>query len=95
MPIAFRERPAKSIVYVATIRTNSAPPPNNVAPGDDVKLYVDSIEVFVKVTQALPDGYRGKILGANSRGTPNPELKAGNEVAFLDKHIFTCSKRQA
>jgi hypothetical protein len=95
MPIAFRERPAKSIVFAATIRPNAAPPSNTVEANDDVKLYADGFEVFVKVTQKAGNGaYRGTIIGANTRGQQRDDLKAGTAVEFEEKHIFTCSKRQ-
>jgi hypothetical protein len=95
MPVVFKERPAKSVVFVATIRASGAPPPNTIETGDDVKLYADAIEVFAKVTSKITDSeFKGKVIGANARGAKAPpELASGAEIVFEMKHIFTCSKR--
>lgn len=93
MPVAFKERPAKSIIYVATIKPSATPPANKVESGDNVKLYVDGFEVFVTITGVLGDGrFSGKVMGANTKKNPYPELATGAEIAFADKNIFTCSK---
>ncbi len=91
----FRERPFKSTVFVATIRPTATPPRNVIESGDDVKLYVDDIAVFVRIVMDLGgDGFSGTIIGANAPKTDKYQgLKPGAVISFLEKHIFTCSKR--
>ncbi len=94
MPVPFKDRPAKSIVYVATIKPSAAPPSNKVESGDNVKLFVDGFEVFVTVIRDLGEGrFTGKVMGANTKKNPYAELATGAEITFTDKNIFTCSKR--
>jgi len=96
MAVNFALRPAKSVVFVATIRPSEPPPAHRIEPGDDVKLYVDRIEVFVKVTEAVTtSAFSGRILGTNGHGaTLGPDLANGAVVTFTEHQIFTCSKRR-
>ncbi|MBA2481085.1 MAG: hypothetical protein H0V44_10500 [Planctomycetes bacterium] len=91
----FRERPYKSTVFVATVRPTAEPPRNTIESGDDVKLYVDEVAVFVRILQALGgDGFSGTIIGANAPKVDKYSgLQPGATISFAEKHIFTCSKR--
>jgi len=96
MAMNFSLRPAKSVVFVATIRPSESPPAHRIETGDDVKLYVDKIEVFVKVLEAVSSSsFTGRIIGSNAHGaTLGPDLANGSVVTFTEHQIFTCSKRR-
>jgi hypothetical protein len=91
----FRERPFKSTVFVATVRPTAAAPRNTIESGDDVKLYVDEVAVFVRILQSLGDqNYSGTIIGANApKNDKYRGLEPGSTITFAEKNIFTCSKR--
>jgi hypothetical protein len=93
---AFKDRPAPSVVYVATIRNpGAAPAPLRVDVGDDIKLYAGPAEVFVRVLAIGQQSFTGRVIGCNGHGSAvAPELAAGCEVQFNEKQIFTCSKRR-
>ncbi len=92
----FTDRPAPSVIYVATIRDPGAnPTAMRVDVGDDIKLYAGPAEVFVRVVAADPPTFTGKVIGCNGHGSAvAPELAAGSQVQFTEKQIFTCSKRR-
>jgi hypothetical protein len=95
-PLAFTQRPAKSVVYVATIRPSQKPPAHAIEVGDDVKLYLAKIEVFVRVSAVLDAAsFQGRVIGTNAHGAALPDgLGAGATVSFFEHQIFTCSKHQ-
>jgi hypothetical protein len=95
-PLAFTLRPAKSVVYVATIRPSEKPPAHHIESGDDVKLYLDRIEVFVRISAVLEaSSFQGRVIGTNAHGATLPGgLEPGATVAFGEHQIFTCSKHR-
>jgi hypothetical protein len=97
MALKFRERPARAIIFVATIRPSAAPPSHTVERGDNIQLYVDDSTVFVTVEQRLDaQRYTGKVMGVKaSAGKTYQGLDTGAIIEFSEKNIFTCSKASA